>query len=478
MSQHAISQILVYGNTLAASMTMLALARSLPRSTKLTWVRPKTCCPGEVLYGGLTSPEAYQFNLQLGITEPELILHTDTTFSFGTHFSQWGNNKRSWVQSFHLPFAVNAGVELHHFMTRHKLALGDFLISTQAALQGTFAHPPEGKPQSPLSRAEYGYHFDPAQWSAMFLSKLDKSRITLHEQSVSAVQIQQGDIDAVQLDDGSTLRADLYIDCSGIHRQLLAALNQKFIIQRSVHLTSQTETSATTGPACRSITGHQQGWQSVTPLRNKNQRISLLETSDKLADHAGALHCQAINLGSYQQAWQGNCVGIGHSAYALEPVTPAAYILLKKDIQRLLELIPLSANSQIERHEYNRRFQDDVEHAELFHRALYAQQREVGYASCEKLERKLSQYSHRGVLVSYDFEPFNPQDWAILHAGLNRVPQRYDRMAEQLDFNAMQNQLETVRSGIARLASSMPAHHLYLEKLSVYLRDNQQYGQQ
>ena len=478
MSQHAISQLLVYGNTLAASMTVLALAKALPRSIKLVWVKPHTSCPGEVLYGGLSSPDAYQFNLQLGITEPDLILNTDTTFSFGTHFSQWGNNKRSWVQSFHLPFAVNAGVELHHFMTRHKLALGDFLISTQAALHGTFAHPPEGKPQSPLSRAEYAYHFDPAQWSAMFLSKLDKSRVTLREQDMVAVTNKHEHIEGLQLEDGSTLTADLYIDCSGIHRQLLASLKHEFTIQRSVQVTSQIAACTTTGPACRTITGHADGWHAVTPLRNKNQRIALFERSATATQHSELHACQTVQLGYYQQAWQGNCVGIGHSAYALEPVTPAPYILLTKDIERLLELIPLDTHAPIERQEYNRRFYADVSHAELFHRALYAQQRDVGYASCEKLERKLNQYAHRGVLVSYDFEPFNQQDWAILHAGLSRVPQRYDRMAEQLDFNSMQTQLETVRSGIARLASTMPPHHIYLEKLSLYLRDNQQHGQQ
>lgn len=476
MSQHAISQLLVYGNTLAASMTVLALAKALPRSIKLIWVKPQTCCLGEELFGGLSSPEAYQFNLQLGVTEPELILNTDTTFSFGTHFSQWGNNKRSWVQSFHLPFVANAGVELQHFMTRHKLPLGDFLISTQAALQGTFAHPPEDKPQSPLSRAEYGYHFDPAQWSAMFFSKIERSRVTLYEQNIVAVPHQQDHIEAVQLEDGTNLQADLYIDCSGLSRQLLASFNQDFTPQRAVHVSHQTEPCSTTGPACRTVTGHEDGWQSVTPLRNKNQRISLLETSTNSATVSELHAYQTVQLGYYRQAWQGNCVGIGHSAYALEPVTPAPYILLKKDIERLLELIPISANSQIERQEYNRRFYSDVTHAELFHRALYAQQRDVGYASCEKLQRKLSQYAHRGVLVSYDFEPFNQQDWAILHAGLNRMPQHFDRMAEQLDFNTMQANLESLRSGIARLASTMPPHHIYLEKLSTYLRDNQQHG--
>ena len=191
----------------------------------------------------------------------------------------------------------------------------------------------------------------------------------------------------------------------------------------------------------------------------------------------GPADYQTFALGHRNKAWHGNCVGIGHSAYALEPISPAPYILLKNDIERLLELIPVNHEVQIERQEYNRRFQDDVTHAELFHCALYAEQRDVGFDSSEKLHRKLTQYLHRGILASYDFEPFNQQDWAILHAGLGRVPKHYDRMAEQVDFEKMQANLDSMRTGIAHLASSMPAHHIYLDKLSTYLRNSEQHGQ-
>ncbi|KXI27741.1 tryptophan 7-halogenase [Paraglaciecola hydrolytica] len=478
MSQPATSQFLVYGNTLAASMTVLALSKALPKHITLLWVKPMSPCPSDVLYGGLSSPDAYHFNLQYGVTEPELILDTDTTFSFGTHFKHWGDDKRSWMQCFHLPFAATAGVELHHFMTRHKTILGDFLISAQAAIKGTFAHPPVDNPQSPLSRAEYGYHFDPAQWSGIFSKHLDKTRVTLIEQEISSLEHShkpehsQGHIDYVQLADGTKLQADLYIDCSGTSSQLLSKLNNDFACQRTVQVSNKTQTKAQTGPACRSVTGNKHGWQLITPLRCKDHIVTLVESPYTTESEHGL----RLELGYRHKAWQGNCVGISHAAYAFEPLTPAPYILLKKDIERLLELIPVSLDTRIESHEYNRRFIDDVVHAELFHRAHYAgqhnaAQQDVVYEANEKLDRKLSQYKHRGILASFDFEPFNQQDWAILHAGLGRIPERYDRMAEQVDFDAMQTQLDAMCAGMAHLASKMPPHHLYLEKLSMYLRD-------
>ncbi|WP_339722357.1 tryptophan 7-halogenase [uncultured Paraglaciecola sp.] len=473
MSQQDTSQFLVFGNTFAASMTVLALSKVLPKNITIIWVKPASSCPSDLLYGGISSPDAYQFNLQYGVSEPQLILNTDTTFSFGTGFNAWGNNNLSWMQCFHLPFAATEGVELHHFMTRHKASLGDFLISAQAALKGTFAHPPTDNLQSPLSRAEYGYHFDPSQWSAIFYDKIDKHRVKVIDADITKLNHSQDSIDSVQLDDGTKLEADLYIDCSGTKSTLLASLKNDFICQRTVQISSETQSCGQTGPACRLITGTESGWQSVTPLREKNQIITLHESSNGCQQ----TDSQSFALGHRNRAWQGNCVGIGHAAYALEPITPAAYILLKKDIERLLELIPVNQETHIERHEYNRRFQDDLTHAELFHRAIYAEQRDVGYDNCDKLNRKLTQYSHRGILTNFDFEPFNEQDWAILHAGLGRIPERYDRMAEQVDYEKTQSNLDRMRAGIAHLASSMPAHHIYLEKLTMYLRDSEKHGQ-
>jgi tryptophan halogenase len=472
MSEQDTRQFLVFGNTFAASMTVLALSKTLPKNVTLLWIRPTVACPSDILYGGISSPEAYQFNLQYGVTEPELILNTDTTFSFGSHFKDWGDNKRTWMQCFHLPFTATSGVDLHHFLTRHNAALGDFLISAQAAKQGTFAHPPVDNPKSPLSRAEYAYHFDPEQWSSICFNQVDKTRVKVVNDDIESIKSSQNNIEYVQLKDGSKLQADLYLDCGGTNSPLLSSVDNSFECQRIVQISSKTQANSHTGPACRLITGTEFGWQSVTPLRDKDHVVSLFESSLGFENEGG----QTFELGHRNKAWRGNCVGIGHAAYALEPISTAPYILLKKDIERLLELIPVSQDTKIESQQYNNRFQDDVSHAELFHRALYAKQRDVGYAECEKLDRKLTQYYHRGILTSYDFEPFNEQDWAILHAGLGRRPKHYNRMAEQVDFEKMQSNLDSVRVGIAHLASKMPPHHIYLNKLSMYLRENENLG--
>ena len=50
----------------------------------------------------------------------------------------------------------------------------------------------------------------------------------------------------------------------------------------------------------------------------------------------------------------------------------------------------------------------------------------------EKLAQKIAQFESRGVLVAFDLEPFNTEDWTILHHGMGRRPARYDRMADRI----------------------------------------------
>ena len=45
-------------------------------------------------------------------------------------------------------------------------------------------------------------------------------------------------------------------------------------------------------------------------------------------------------------------------------------MLLQKDIERMLELIPISHDMKIEGKEYNRRFTEDYIHASTFENAL------------------------------------------------------------------------------------------------------------
>jgi tryptophan halogenase len=77
------------------------------------------------------------------------------------------------------------------------------------------------------------------------------------------------------------------------------------------------------------------------------------------------------------------------------------------------------------------------------------------------------------MLVAFDLEPFNAEDWTILHFGMGRRPERYDRIAEQLPEAQSRSALETLSRDIEKLVKSMPSHNEYIANLVRYLKQKQ-----
>lgn len=495
----SISRIAIYGAGIAAKQAALALNEALNFEVELVLIMPQQPCLSDVLYGGVASTESYNMNLNMGLSEPELFLQTNTCFSFGSYYSDWGPAKKNWLQCHHLPFPKDNAVDFHHLMTRHNVKLTDYLISAVAAREGKFAHPPVENPASPLSRAEYGYYFNHQEVNLLLSSKLQSSKIRVVEARLNEVVLNDTCIDKLVLDSGEIISADLYIDGSGVDGELISQLSQKKTILRSVKVNYSEQNKQAPNITCRKVTPVNDGWQAVTPLRDKVNILSLMSCDTEFAtnengafiEDSQGIHCNKVDLGYRPFAWLGNCVSLGHAACTIEPLSPAPMKLLSSDLSRLLELIPVDTNMALERQEYNRRFINDVIHAELFNKAFYDFRISIndddesmatisqlltpfwqyGMNKSPLLDRKIIQFLHRGKLVSYDLEPFNQEDWTILHSGIGRLPDKYDRLAEIIDSKKMIAKLDKMKAGLAHFVSKMPPHQLYITKLLQYLKD-------
>ncbi len=494
-----ISKIAIYGAGIAAKQAALILKEALKNIVEIVIITPKAHCLSDVLYGGVTCPESYNINLRMNLSEPELFLNTNTSFSFGSHYTNWGPAKVSWLQCHHLPFPKDNAVDFHQLMTRHNVKLTDYLISAIAAQQGKFAHPPEENPASPLSRAEYGYYFNHQEFNALLSSKLDSSDIQVTQASLSEIILEEDNIDKLVLDTGDIISADLFIDCSGVDGELISRLSHNKITFRAVKVNYTEQQNQDQAVACRKLVPLSDGWQAITPIREKINVLSLTSCgSEPIKDDnvsfikdSDGIHCDKISLGHRPFAWLGNCLSLGHAACIIEPLSPAPMKLLSLDLIRLLELLPVNTDMAFERQEYNRRFINDVTHAELFNKAFYDFRTSIneddedikgisqslslfwryGMKKSPLLDRKIVQFLHRGKLVSYDLEPFNQEDWAILHSGIGRLPDKYDRLVEILDYKKMQEKLDNMRVGLAHFVAKMPPHQLYITKLLQYLKD-------
>ena len=92
-----------------------------------------------------------------------------------------------------------------------------YSTATVAAKMHRFAHPTSDR-QSVLSFYSYGYHFHAGLLTAYLSEYAQAHGVRRIERKIVDVSLRSEDgfVDSLRLDDGSQLRADLYIDCTGI----------------------------------------------------------------------------------------------------------------------------------------------------------------------------------------------------------------------------------------------------------------------
>lgn len=484
-----IDHIVICGTGLAAHMTAAALCSQLPPSTRITLAKIGDTSDTDLFYGSVSAPSAYSFNLSVGLSEPKLLLESNTAFSWGTKYVQWAGGRRSWIQCFHLAMPVIDGVLFHHYLAKQgETQLDRYLVSAAAARKGVFVHPPQRPSQTgpqPLARAEYGYQFDPASYARLFQSSTDWARVQQVDGTLAEVECGEGGIASIRLADGRSLKADWYIDCTGPEALLLSSLGSVFLGDRRLRAAMTKRPVAQLGQPIREITPKEYGWRAETPLQGCTAQLTVYapeSEAEALSAHGGEPDCSAeVTVGRRADAWSGNCVAIGQAARVVEPLTPAPLMLLERDIERLLSLIPFSSEMSVEQREFNRRFADDHEHAELFTRALFETdglpdtpywQAARAEPMDEKLARKIELFEDRGVLVAYDLEPFHPEDWTILHYGMGRRAARYDRSADRAQPAQVQGFLANLKREIDKAVEGLPSHAAYMAELRQYLMQN------
>jgi len=489
VTAHSIKRIVIFGDGLAGLLCLAKLVKVLPPDIELVYVQSHKVNELDIFFGTVTPPSTYDFLLALDITEPGLLLLTNTSFSLGTRYENWSAKNRTWVQSFHRPLPLFNGVGFHHYLTRLRSSapeLSDiepYIMSVQAAERSVFAHPPEGK-KIPLADVQYGYHFLTEDWRQILVSKIDRNLVQQIDAGIKSVDRTGSKIQSVALSDGQTIQADFFINALGPNSKLVADHKKTNPSKRKLRAVSEFNSSENSGGVCRVVTGTDYGWQSATSLQAGTQYLKIYESSsEKVAlqsrGHSADEPVEA-EIGRLHEPWSENCLAIGHSAGIIEPLTPAPIMLLQRDIDRLAELIPVTADMTVESREYNRRFRNDYDHAETFTEGFFVSddrkdspywQTALGQKTNPKLSGKIEQFLSRGTHVQYDYEPFSAEDWTMLHLGMGRNPRRYDPLANRIPEDQLKAKLSQMRQAIEMMAKKMPLNHIYMSGLIKYLKE-------
>lgn len=494
MTDNRIRSIAIIGGGTAGWMTAAAFARVLGRDyASITLVESDAI--GTVGVGEATIPQINIFNRMLGIDENDFIRRTKGSFKLGIQFVDWRRKGHSYFHPFG-SFGVNMeGVSFHAYWLRlHQLGLSpdiaDYSLMAAAAAQGKFMRPIDAG-ASPLSTITYAFHFDAGLY-ALFLREHAEARGVVRREGRVVNVVQRGSdgfIEAVELEDGSRIAADLFIDCSGFQGLLIEQTLKAGYEDWSRWLPCNRAVAVPCAggadlPSFTRSTAREAGWQWRIPLQHRVGN-GYVYCSEFISDDEAAATLLAnldgapladprfikFTTGHRKTYWDRNVVAIGLASGFMEPLESTSIWMIQSAIARLLANFPDRRFSPVDRDRYNRIVATETEEIRDFLVLHYkATERDDSpfWNYCrtmsvpDRLAEKIRVFENAGRTFRENEELFNDTSWFAVMAGQGLQPRTYDPVANLLTLAETRERLAQIRDTVAAAAEYMPTHRDFI----------------
>ena len=497
MQNEPIKDIVIVGGGTAGWMTAAALSTVLNGRYNIRLVESDEI--GIVGVGEATIPMIQRFNRVVGIDENEFMRETMGSFKLGIEFVNWGKLGDRYMHGFGRLGQDLATVpfdQYWHKMRRLGKAapLGEYSITRMAANANRFMPARFDVPNSPLRDITYAYHFD-ASLYAKYLRKLSESRgVVRIEGKIKRATMREpdGHIDAVELENGTRVEGELFIDCSGFRSLLIEQTLETGYedwtrwLPADRALAVPCESAPAITPYTRS-TAHTAGWQWRIPLQHRTGNghvyCSRFISDDEAAatllanlDGKALADPRLIKLqtGMRKLAWNRNVVALGLASGFLEPLESTSIHLIQSGIQRLIDFFPDRGWSAVDRDEYNRQSRFDYERIRDFiilHYHLNQRTDAPYWVECanmaipDSLRHKMDMYRAHGRVVRVDNELFSEVGWVHVFEGQHMPLDSYHPLVDTQAEEDIAEYLESVRDVIAKCVGVMPTHDEYIRKM-------------
>ena len=440
--------------------------------------------------GEATTPYIRVFNHHLGIDENAFIKATSGTFKLGIEFVDWGKLGHTYHHSFgpngrdygSLPFHA---VWLRQVLEGAELAnLERYNLQSLAARSNKFMRP-TGQ-NSPLAELQYAFHFDAVRY-ARFLRDFSEARgVVRVEGKIRGVELSDtGDIQNLHLEDGRSLDADLFIDCTGFRSLLLGeALGVGFVdwsqwLPCDRAYAAPTPCTAPLAPFTRS-TAMSAGWQWRIPLQHRDGNGLVFASDFQGEDKALTAFLRGLpeepiaepklirfKTGRREKFWHKNCVAIGLSAGFLEPLESTSIMLIQNAIARLQYMFPDTGFDSADTEAYNSamvREYEDIRDFLILHYHVGQRDDSEFWRYCntmsvpDSLRRRLALFQSRGRIPEERGEQFRTHSWLAVMWGQGLRPKAPDPLTLSLDRDKLSHWLGDVKETIDRCCAVMPSH--------------------
>lgn len=444
-----------------------------------------------------TQPVLGKLLALLGSNESELMRHTRATCTLGAQFNDWGRLGEGYFRGFGPVGARLDGVAFHqHWLLLKQrgeaLPYEDYCIAALAARTGRFA-PPLADRHSPFFWYAYAYHVDCEHLAGYLRDRSARGRVAIRRGIVVGVKqhTDSGALSGLQLDDGSSLEADLYIDCTGRREGVLPrALDLRWQDwgQCLPYDRALVGEAAQVGdpPAHSRFVASEQGWQWQIPLRDRIEvgyayspqfaseaqvAAALRAACAGLADRE--LRPVRFSCGRPEKFWIANCLFLG--ACDIGPLAATELYLLQSGLTRLLAQFPafIADQDRASAAEYNRLSaleHDGIRDFAAAHFKVSNRQDSPLWQHCRAMEvsstlrHRLDLFCSSGRLNVPVDECFTEEDWLALLLGLQLRPAAVDPLARCSDPDATRTALDQLATIIRQGVQHMPTHGDYLAR--------------
>jgi len=496
VTDNQIKSIVIVGGGTAGWMTAAALSKVLgPKYASITLVESDDI--GIVGVGEATIPQIGTYNRMLGIDEDEFVKRTKGSFKLGIEFVDW---KQMGEKYFH-PFGTYGlnmeGVSFHAYWQRlQQLGIADdidsYSLNSIAARQNKFMRPFDAG-ESPLSYIAYAFHFDAGLYSLYLRSLAEERGVVRHEGKITSVnqRAEDGFIESVQMEDGSVVEGELFIDCSGFRGLLIEQTLKAGFVDWSEWLPCNRamvvpcESVEEITPYTRS-TAQKAGWQWRIPLQHRTGNgyvycSEYISDDEATATLLGNLDGEALTeprqvrftTGHRKKYWDKNCVAIGLSSGFMEPLESTSIWMIQSGIARLLTNFPDRNFAQTDIDRYNRVLVEETEFIRDFlilHYKATDRDDSPFWDYCrnmsipERLDEKMRVYKTNGRTFREHDELFNDTSWfAVLNGQCGR-PGSYDPVANLLSLEETKLRLDQIREATANSADYMTGHNAFIKE--------------
>jgi len=480
-------RIVIVGGGTAGWMTAATFARFLEVGFEIDLIESDEI--GTVGVGEATIPQIRLFNDALGLDEDAFLRATQGTYKLGIEFVDWLRPGHRYLHAFGDVGRDVGLLPFHQYWLRAKTLgtakdLAAYSLNNQAALADRMQRGP-ARTARVLPDMPSAFHFDAGLY-ARHLRRYSETRgINRIEGKVARVeQDASGDVSAVVLENGTTLSADLYIDCTGF-RGLLIEQTLKTGYDDWTHwlpanraIAVPSERSAAFTPYTRS-TAKAAGWQWRIPLQHRTGN-GLVYSSQHLSDDEATVTLLAgldgealaeprpiqFTTGKRRKMWNRNVVAIGLSGGFLEPLESTSIHLIQSAIARLMKLLPGRTVAEADRVEFNRQSDFEYERIRDFIILHYHanDRQEPFWKMCreqalpETLSAKLALWRGNGHITREHEELFTEVGWFQVLAGQGVMPAGYHPLADAIPATDLAEFLDTIDQLNAREVAQMPSH--------------------